>query len=167
MSLDGSVEGHQQILRITNFDESRSAYKLQRQDTSQSLTRTSSSASAGEAEFEAKEVKSPITFVVQLDLEGIGISLIDQRMAELLYASFRGIRLRYGDSATDQLLRFSIKWIQIDNQLFGAQYPLLFYPSIIPKDAKELEAKPNLEAALVLKKNQGKQLLTTMSALFG
>jgi vacuolar protein sorting-associated protein 13A/C len=35
-----------------------------------------------------------------------------------------------------------IKWIQIDNQLFGGLYPILLYPSVIPKDSKELEIRP-------------------------
>ena len=110
-------------------------------------------------EFEAKEEKSPTTFSVNLALEGIGISVINREMVELLYASFRGIKLAYGDSATSQAVRFSIKWIQIDNQLFGGIFPLLLYPSVIPRDGKELEVHPNLQVSVILLKDQGESFL--------
>ena len=155
MSLDVLAEGHFQLLRITNYDEHHSLFKLQRRDTSLSMSRASSQSSR-DLEFEAKEEKSPTTFSVNLSLEGIGISVINRDMVELLYASFRGIRLAYGDSATSQAVRFSIKWIQIDNQLFGGIFPLLLYPSVIPRDGKELEVHPNLQVSVILLKDQGK-----------
>ena len=159
VSLDVLAEGHYQLLRITNYDESQSLFKLQRRDTSMSMSRTSSQSSR-DVEFEAKEQKTPITFSVNMSLEGIGISLINRDMVELLYASFRGIRLAYGDSATSQSVRFSIKWIQIDNQLFGGIFPLLLYPSVIPRDGKELEVHPNLQCQVILMKDQGETRLT-------
>lgn len=122
------------------------------------MSRTSSHSSR-DAEFEAKETKTPTTFSANVSFEGIGISFVDRNMRELLYASFRGIRLSYGDSAISQSLRFSIKWIQFDNQLFNSVYPLLFYPSVIPRDGKELEVHPNLQVSVTLLKDQGEQLL--------
>jgi len=158
VSLDVLAEGHFQLLRITNYDEHHSLFKLQRGDTSLSMSRASSQSSR-DLEFEAKEEKSPTTFSVNLSLEGIGISVINRDMVELLYASFRGIRLAYGDSATSQAVRFSIKWIQIDNQLFGGIFPLLLYPSVIPRDGKELEVHPNLQVSVILLKDQAHGVL--------
>lgn len=121
-----------------------------------SMTRSNSQTSSNqELEFEAKDQKTPVTFSLNLSLEGIGISLINRNMVELLYTTFRGIRLTYSDSATSQSVHFVIKWIQIDNQLFGSVYKILLYPSVIPKDAKELEVRPNLDIAATLLKDQG------------
>lgn len=90
-------------------------------------------------------------------MEGLGISLVNRDMIEILYASLRGIRLNYADTAVSQYLRFIIKWIQIDNQLFGATYDILLFPSTIPKDGKELEARPTLETAVLLLKDEGQR----------
>ena len=152
------ADGHRQVLHISNYDESLSLFKLQKRDTSASMGRTSSQSSR-DGEFEAKEVTSPTTLTVNLSLEGIGISLINRAMSELLYASFRGIRLTYGDSAISRSFRTSIKWIQIDNQLFGGIFPLLVYPSVIPRDGKDLEVPPNLQIAVTLLKDQGQRSL--------
>ena len=156
VSIDIVAQGHQQILRLTNFDESRSLFKLQRRDTGMSMTRTSSQSSAAQ-EFEMKDSTAPVTLTFTLALEGIGISVINAQLVELVYASFRGIKLKYEDTAISQSVAFSLKWIQVDNQLFGGIYPLLFYPTVIPKDEKELEMRPNLEAQVTLLKDQGKQ----------
>lgn len=156
MSIDVLAEGHTQVVKITNYDESHSMFKLHRRETSMSMTRSNSQTSSNqEIEFEAKDQKTPVTFSLNLSLEGIGISLINRNMVELLYATFRGIRLTYSDSATSQSVHFVIKWIQIDNQLFGSVYKILLYPSVIPKDAKELEVRPNLDIAATLLKDQG------------
>lgn len=34
-----------------------------------------------------------------------------------------------------QSVRAGIQWLQIDNQLFGTTYPILFYPSTLPRKA--------------------------------
>lgn len=40
-----------------------------------------------------------------------------------------------------------------DNQLFGGLYPILLYPSVIPKDGKELEVHPSLQASVIILKD--------------
>jgi vacuolar protein sorting-associated protein 13A/C len=156
VSIDVLAEGFSQVVRITNYDESLSLFKLQRRETSMSMSRSSSQTDNPDLDFEVKDQKSPITLSLNLSLEGIGISLVNKSMVELLYATFRGIRLEYNDSATNQSAHFVIKWIQIDNQLFGAMYKILLYPSVIPKDAKELEVRPNLDIVVNLLKDQGR-----------
>lgn len=154
ISIDVLAESHQQRILLSNYDESQSLFRPQRRDTVVSMSRQSSSSSR-DMEFEAKETKVPVTFSINLSLEGIGISLITRAMNELVYASFRGIRITYADSAISQSVRFSIKWIQFDNQLFGGIFPLLLYPSVIPRDGKELEVHPNLQLAVTVMKEQG------------
>lgn len=118
-----------------------------------SMTRTSSQSSAT-AEYEVKESALPITFSIALSFEGLGVSVINARMVELLYASFRGIKFSYGDSANSQSVSFSIHWIQMDNQLFGCMYPQLLYPTEI--NGNDVEVQPNLQASVVLMKDKGR-----------
>jgi vacuolar protein sorting-associated protein 13A/C len=92
---------------------------------------------------------------IHLALEGIGISVINARVQELAYASFRGLDFRYTETPLNRSLNASIKWIQIDNQLFGGIFPIVLYPTVIPRDGKELEVHPNLQASVNLLKDQG------------
>lgn len=74
-------------------------FKLQRQDTN--LSRPESLASSREAVFEAVDVDVVTTFSFGVSLEGIGISIVNKRMQELVYASFRGVTAKYSDSTTN------------------------------------------------------------------
>ncbi|KAJ3205144.1 hypothetical protein HDU82_005381, partial [Entophlyctis luteolus] len=83
-----------------------------------------------------KEVKEFVT--VQLRLEGIGISVIDKSVKELLYASAKNIEFSYVDTSFAQSITFSINWLQIDNQRYGALEPIFLYPSVLPKEGQEI-----------------------------
>ncbi|KAJ5679341.1 hypothetical protein N7462_007585 [Penicillium macrosclerotiorum] len=131
------ADGPTQTLVLTNFKPSKSLYKQQKGQSSQS------SMSAG---FEVKELSSDVNFKAQLRLGGIGISLINQNLKELLYLTFREIEIKYRESRLYQTLNTSIKWIQIDNQLYGGIFPMLLYPSVVPKTGKEMEAHPIFHA---------------------
>ena len=43
--------------------------------------------------------------------------------------------------------------------LFGGLYPILLYPSVIPKDGKELEVHPSLQASVIVLKDEGASAL--------
>jgi len=106
--------------------------------------------------FEEVDVDNVTTFSFSLNLEGIGMSVVNKSMQELVYASFRGLSAKYSDSTTNVAYELGIKWIQIDNQLFGGIFPILLYPSVIPKDGKELEVHPSLQASAIILKDRGK-----------
>ncbi|KAJ5225571.1 hypothetical protein N7468_006796 [Penicillium chermesinum] len=127
------ADGPTQTLALSNFKPSKSIYKQQKGQTSQSSISTG---------FEVKEMNSDVTFKAQLRLGGIGISLINQNLKELLYLTFREIEIKFRESALYQTLNATIKWIQIDNQLYGGIFPILLYPSVVPKTGKEMEAHP-------------------------
>ncbi|KAL4891857.1 hypothetical protein BDV59DRAFT_59444 [Aspergillus ambiguus] len=131
------ADGPTQTLVLSNFKASRSIYKQQSGQTSQA------SLSAG---FEVKELDSDVNFKAQLRLGGIGISLINQNLKELLYMTFREIEIKYRESRVYQTLSNTIKWVQIDNQLYGGIFPMLLYPSVVPKTGKEMEAHPIFHA---------------------
>lgn len=148
------MEGETQAVRFSNYDEEDSVFKLQRRNT-ESLSRQESVASSREGVFEAIDVDVVTTFSFGISLEGIGISIINKKMQELVYASFRGVTAKYSDSTTNVTYDLGIKWIQVDNQLFGGLYPILLYPSVIPKDGKELEVHPSFQACVIVLKDEG------------
>ncbi|KAJ5595310.1 uncharacterized protein N7459_001518 [Penicillium hispanicum] len=131
------ADGPTQTLVLSNFKPSKSIYKQRKGQTSQSSMSTG---------FEVKEMNSDVNFKAQLRLGGIGISLINQNLRELLYLTFREIEIKYRESALYQTLNTTIKWIQIDNQLYGGIFPILLYPSVVPKTGKEMEAHPIFHA---------------------
>ncbi|KAJ5086558.1 hypothetical protein NUU61_007865 [Penicillium alfredii] len=127
------ADGPTQSLVLSNFKPSKSMYKQRNGQSSQTSTNTG---------FEVKEMSSDVNFKAQLRLGGIGISLINQNLKELLYLTFREIEIKYRESRLYQTLNTTIKWIQIDNQLYGGIFPILLYPSVVPKTGKEMEAHP-------------------------
>ncbi|KAL9586008.1 MAG: hypothetical protein Q9203_004021 [Teloschistes exilis] len=128
-----AADGPTQTLVLSNYKQSKSLYKQKSAQGSQGSLASS---------FEVKEQESDVTFKAQLRLAGIGISLVNKNLRELLYLTFREIEFKYSDSRLYQTLNATIKWVQIDNQLYGGIFPILLYPSVVPKTGKEMEAHP-------------------------
>ena len=136
MDLNVAADGPTQTLVISDYKASRSKYKQKE---------ASKSTASG---FEAKEADADVTLRAQLRFAGIGISLINSQLKELVYMTLRDIELKYTESALYQTINTSVKWIQIDNQLYGGIFPIIFYPSVVPKTGKEMEAHPILRASM-------------------
>jgi vacuolar protein sorting-associated protein 13A/C len=132
-----TADGPTQTLILSNFNQSKSLYRQRKQ---------SSSAASTTGGFEAKEQDTEITFRAQLRLAGIGVSLINSQLKELAYVTLRGLEVKYNDSTLYQTVTLAIKWMQIDNQLYGGIFPMILYPSVVPKKAQEIEAHPSLHA---------------------
>lgn len=141
VDINVAADGPTQTLILSNFKQSKSLY---RQKTG-FATGSSSNVSTG-AGFVAKDQDTGTTFRAQLKLAGIGISLINSQLRELAYVTFRDLTLRYSESALYQSVSLAVKWIQIDNQLYGGIFPMILYPSVVPKRAQETEAHPSLHA---------------------
>ena len=137
IDLNIAAEGPTQTLVLSNYKQSKSLYKQNSGTASQSSVATG---------FEVKEVDSDVTFKAQLRLAGIGLSLVNKQLKELLYLTLRELELKYNDSKLYQTFQATIKWIQIDNQLYGGIFPILLYPSVVPKTGKEMEAHPIFHA---------------------
>jgi vacuolar protein sorting-associated protein 13A/C len=131
-----AADGPTQTLILSNFKPSKSLYRQK--------SRVNSATSA--SGFEVKEKDSGVTFQAQLKLSGIGVSLINGQLKELAYLTLRDLQLRYSDSSLYQTVSLAVKWIQIDNQLYGGIFPMVLYPSVVPKRAQEIEAHPSLHA---------------------
>ncbi len=129
------AEGPTQTLVLSNYKQSKSLYR-------QKTGMTNASQASLNQGFEVKQVESEVNFKAELRLAGIGISLVNSKLKELMYITFREMELKYADSKLYQTVNFTVKWIQIDNQLYGGVFPILLYPSVVPKTGKEMEAHP-------------------------
>ncbi|KAK9474293.1 uncharacterized protein V1510DRAFT_428530 [Dipodascopsis tothii] len=138
------ADGPIQTLVLSDYEPSKSLYKPKMNASTASVA----SSATGAAGFEVSEEDTDITFRAQINLEGVGISLINSRMQELCYITFRGFEVKYNESAIYQNMSMHVKWIQIDNQLFGGIYPIVLYPSVLPQTAKEMENHPTLSGAV-------------------
>ena len=134
IDINVAADGPTQTLILSNFRASHSMFKPK------TLERTKTGFEA----FEVKDQDTGATFQAQLKLSGIGISLVNSQLKELAYLTFRDVQLRFSDSPTIQTVSLAIKWIQIDNQLYGGLFPMILYPSVVPKKAQEVDAHPSL-----------------------
>src|SRR6201996_6562508 len=133
------ADGPTQTLVLSNYKSSRSLYR-------QKTGMTTASQTSLNQGFEVKQIESEVNFKAELRLAGFGISLVNSKLKELMYLTFREMDLKYGDSKLYQTVNFTVKWIQIDNQLYGGIFPILLYPRVVPKTGKEMEAHPIFHA---------------------
>lgn len=151
ISTDIQADGASQLLVISPYNEETSVFKptkrggIRRSESTDSMTATS---------FETVGVSEQPTLTLSVELEGIGISVITKTPAELFYLSLRGLKVGYQDYPQYYRASVDCKWIQIDNQLFGGLFPIILYPTNVPKDGKELESRPTLQAAVSVLKDQ-------------
>jgi len=148
VSLDVKAEGPGQTLTISNYFEERSVYKRRTRAASGTLQRQDTFSS--QEAFEAVTAKAIVGLVVKVDLEGLGLSLINKRMVELFYTSVDGIVLQYTDTDAAQICDLSLKRLQIDNQLHDCQFPIVLQPTLISQEANAL---PSVQASLMVLKD--------------
>lgn len=140
VDLNVIADGPVQSLVISNYDPSLSLYKLKENRTLSTL--------ASQTNFVVTENDENYHTRFTTKLEGVGISLINLRFQELCYITIRGIEISYNESDIYQNISVKLKWLQIDNQLFGGIFPLILYPTIIPKSAKEMTNHPSFSGAI-------------------
>lgn len=115
--------------------------------------------------FEAvtEEIVPQLTFT--LDFAGIGISLVNRRLMEVIYATFDRLKFEYVDSSVAQAVTLSCGSLQIDNQLHDALYPVILQPTPIAKDAADVGALPTVQSSVIWLKDQG--ISTSSGMKFG
>ena len=153
MSLDVRADGHKQVLRVTNYNAEQSLYKPKRTDTS-GLARSDTAISSAEA-FEAVTEEILPTFTFDVDLAGIGVSLVNRRMVEVVYVSMGTLKFEYSDSAVAQAINLSCGALEIDNQLHDALYPVILQPTPIVKENNGIAALPTVQGSVIWLKDQG------------
>ncbi|KAJ7038206.1 vacuolar protein sorting-associated protein 13 [Mycena alexandri] len=152
VSLDVRADGHKQVLRITNYNPELSLYKPKRA-SSMPLSRQDTISSSTEA-FDAitEEVHPTLAFTV--DFAGIGISLVNKKMVEVIYMSMLALKFEYTNSEVAQAVNLSCGTLQIDNQLHDALYPVILQPTPIPKGSNGTTALPTVQASVIWLKDQ-------------
>lgn len=155
VSLDVRADGPRQILRITNYDPERSLYKPRQRSNSIGITRQDTISSSAEA-FEAIAEEVISTFSFTLDVAGIGVSLINRRLVEVIYVTMDALRFEYANTTVAQSINLSCGSVQIDNQLHDALFPVILQPTPINKESMDVGALPTIQASLIWLKDTGR-----------
>lgn len=137
VDLNVVADGPTQALVITKYNPEVSLYKLRTKKTSSSLS-ISSSGDGFEADEEDKNIHKKII----VSFRGVGISLINTSLQEIMYVHASGLELRYNESDLYQTLSWKLKWFQVDNQLFGSPFQNVLYPAAVLHTAQEIENHP-------------------------
>lgn len=139
VDLNVVADGPTQSLIISDYDPSLSMYKLQR---------TNTNANSSQQNFETTQSDENYHTRIVTRFEGFGISLINLKHQELMYITLRGIEVRYNESDLYQNISVKLKWIQVDNQLYGGIFPIVIYPTVVPKSGKEMNNHPSFSGSV-------------------
>ena len=156
-AIDIKTRQSTQILYLTPYNQSQSYFRPLSSQVS--LASASSQETVAREGFETVDVKPVIFFMVELKMSQIGISMVNKQLQEIAYITFRGLELKYTESNMYQSLRWFIKWVQIDNQLYDAVYPILLYPTNVTKEGAN-EILPTFQLGLDRVKDDCKCTLT-------
>ncbi|MBW0502297.1 hypothetical protein O181_042012 [Austropuccinia psidii MF-1] len=98
-----------------------------------------------DSRFEATTITPITSLVASINLDNNGLSIIDKRLRELIYTSFRVIEITYEESQLHKEYRIMVCWIKLDNQLDAALFPVLFRPTDLPIIPQDAEMRPTLQ----------------------
>jgi vacuolar protein sorting-associated protein 13A/C len=146
ISMDVRASGHQQVLRLSNYNEETSLYRPRSYSTSS--LRVDSISSGAEA-FEAITEANQPSFLLDVVLEGIGVSLVNRRVIEVVYLSLENLKLDYTSSSVGQSVNLSCGTLQIDNQLHDATFPVVLQPTPIASNVSTVAALPTVQLSLL------------------
>jgi vacuolar protein sorting-associated protein 13A/C len=152
--MDVRASGHQQVLRLSNYNEETSLYRPKSYGSSSSL-RIDTISSGAEA-FEAITEDSEPSLQLDVVLEGIGVSLVNRRVIEVVYLSLENLKLDYTASSVAQSVNLSCGTLQIDNQLHDATFPVVLQPTPIASNVSNVAALPTVQLSLLWLNDQGK-----------
>lgn len=154
VALDVRADGQKQVLRITEYDPEFSLYKPKARSNSVSTLRQDSISTNGEA-FEVVTEEVVPTLGFSIEFAGLGISLVNRKLVEVIYVSMDTLAFDYTDSTVAQTVTVSCGTLQIDNQLHDALYPVILQPTPIPKDSRGIGALPTVQGSVIWLKDQG------------
>ncbi|QPG76144.1 hypothetical protein FOA43_003530 [Brettanomyces nanus] len=143
VDLNVVAEGPVQSLVISNYDAKTSLYQLKSNPSSRNVGGLGGGSSSSSTEDFETNIKDENYYTsIIFNFEGMGISLINAECKEISYVTVRGAELHYNESDIYQNLAMKIKWIQADNQLYPAIFPIIVYPTVVPKSRKEMDKHP-------------------------
>lgn len=157
MALDVRAEGQTQILSISNYLEEKSLFRRRLRPGAMGGTSSQMDNTANPSEAFEPVIEEDIpSLALVLDLEGVGISLMDKRLVEVLYVTFTKLDIKYTDSPVAQTIDLACNTIQVDNQFYEASYPVLLRAAPLPQGKNMSEGQPALQVSAVVVKDQGK-----------
>ncbi|KAJ2453795.1 Vacuolar protein sorting-associated protein 13 [Coemansia sp. RSA 2336] len=167
MNIEVVAAGPRQVLRLTGYTPEHSLYvppiagsggiagsRVSRTSTTQTSATQRTARSNPEDRFEVVEDERT-NYMFRLALEGgVGISVINRYSSEILFATLADVELKCTDSTSNQTFRLSVKWIQIDNQIYGALFPIVLYPTMLGAVTAGVSSPPALQAVVVRSKDR-------------
>jgi vacuolar protein sorting-associated protein 13A/C len=151
--MDVRASGHQQVLRLSNYNEETSLYRPKLHSSTSSLR--IDTVSNGTEGFEAITEDSQPSFLLDVVLEGIGVSLVNRSVIEVVYLSLENLKLDYSASSVAQSVDLSCGTLQIDNQLHDATFPVVLQPTPISSNVSNVAALPTVQLSLLWLNDQG------------
>lgn len=125
MAIELVADGPTIVLKLSPFNQAVSKFRVDDQPQT--------------AGFSLIEDPTKVVQVIQVRLEGIGISVVSKRMREIAYITLKGFVAVFTESDKDRQLSVSLQWIQIDNQMYGCMEPILLYPTVVSNEDKDEE----------------------------
>ena len=159
LAFDVKVEGPVRVVSVMDFVRRRgSSQQSKLQQRRESELQREIMLSAGDREDELDDVEGKkrqeddirpqvVLSSFSFRLPGIGISFVNRRPQEILYLFARDVEARYALTEQHYTYGISIHWLQVDNQSFDWQYPIVLYPAMVKKST-DVE-HPFLRAALI------------------
>ena len=121
------------------------------------MARQDTISSSAEA-FEAVPTDASPTLTFKVEFAGIGVSLINRRMVEVVFVSMDTLTFEYASSTIAQAVNLSCGTIQVDNQLHDAIFPVILQPTPFAK-ASGVASLPTAQASMVWLNDQGQPML--------
>ena len=122
--------------------------------------------SSSQEAFEAvQETVSPV-LTVALDLHGVGVSLVNRRMVEVVYMSLNALKFEYANNPVAQSVTLSCGSLQVDNQLHDALFPVVLQPTPISQESKTVAALPTVQASVIWLNDEGSLYLLSQHNLY-
>ncbi|GJJ09687.1 hypothetical protein Clacol_003911 [Clathrus columnatus] len=156
VSLDIRADGLSQRLNISDYRESTSLYKPKRRSSTSSRQDTLGSI---QDSFEVVAQEEAPTLTINLNLAGLGVSLMNRNMVEVVYMSLRQFDVEYNRTATAQSITMSCANVQIDNQLHDAIFPVALQPTPLPKQEGMTTPPPAIQMSIVYLNDQAHGVL--------
>ncbi|KAJ3364419.1 hypothetical protein GGF32_001943 [Allomyces javanicus] len=142
-ALDLLVDGTTRVLQVTHFDPSKSIYRVRDRRGSDV------SASSSTLGFDVIDARSIVNTTFTVDMP-LGVSIVDETH-ELLYVTLRNLKFDYNDTNLYQTYGLLVHWLQIDNQLYNSNEPIVLYPTELAKDE---QSHHTIHLALVKSKDR-------------
>lgn len=106
MAIDVAADGPTLVLRLSDWEPNESIYRR--------VARSNEGINKGvDAGFEVVDVDQRVNMTLTVNLQGLGISVIDKTPVELLYLSADKIELTLRDTTLYQSLGLRIAWFQV------------------------------------------------------